>query len=284
MRGLYNNKTAFLVYQLAFLLFIVFLCLYAAGIHSMSSTTIVLLASVLIVALTGILGGLLMSLGISLVALFLLGTVLIWEAYASSTMLLSLKGLIFWMVMIIVSSFISGKLHKWTTTVMVEHQEMRDKFDELVTIDEATGFDNQKRFYFEMEEEYRRSVRTGTPFSLLLIRIKYFEEFERLYGAKETVHLVKSLSDVLWTHTRIGDRKFRVDGNTFAVILFNTGEENADYVIDKLEEKLKHQTLEDGKKAITLTVSFGVASFTQEWNDYTELIRHGFQELEQHTQ
>ena len=161
---------------------------------------------------------------------------------------------------------------------------MKTKFDELVTIDEATGFDNKKRFYLELEEEYKRSVRTGTPFTLMLIHFKYFAEYERLYGHAEKNHLVKSLSDVLWKQTRISDRKFRLEDDTFAVILFNTGADNVHVVLEKMQEQLTHHRLANGTKEVTITISFGTASFDPAMNDYSELIQLAHEELDAYTQ
>lgn len=287
MQGFYNKKRAFVVVQSFLLLFLVTLSLYVTGFDRFAQIpwmTLVLYSGVLIISLASVAGGLLLGLGISLSAMFILGSVLIWGVFVSSVEILSVKEIIIWMIAIIASSLISGVLHRWATTVVDENEDMSAKFDELVTIDEATGFDNKKRFHLEMEEEFKRSIRTGTPFTLLLIQFKYFQEYERLYGSSEFNHLVKSLSDVLWKQTRISDRKFRVEHDTFGVILFNTGEENLHYVLEKIGEQLKYHKLVDGKKEVTLTVSFGAASFKREFNDYTELIQHALQELEDYMQ
>jgi diguanylate cyclase (GGDEF)-like protein len=284
MRGFYNKKRTFFVVQSFFLLYLVTLSLYVAGFGKMPWITIVLFASVLTISLTSMIGGMLLGLGISLAAMFILGSTLIWSVFVSYVEILSVKEIIIWMVAIIASPLICGTLNRWATSIVDDNDEMTAKFDELVTIDEVTGFDNKKRFHFELEEEFKRSIRTGTPFTLLLIQFKYLQEFERLYGPKEMKHLINSLSDVLWKQTRISDRKFRVEDDIFAVILFNTGEENVHYVLDKIEEQLKYQKLANGKKEVTITVSFGAASFSSEMNDYSELIQNAFQELAAYTQ
>lgn len=284
MRGFYNKPNTFFLMQACFLLFIIALCLYVTGYKPIPWVTTTLFASVLVILLTSLMGGLLFGLGLSLAAMFLLGSVLLWNAFFSSGVTFSVQVIVIWMAAIGAAAIIGGVLHRWTTTVTSENKEMHRKFDELVTIDEATGFDNKKRFYFELEEEFKRSIRTGTPFTLLLIRFKYFAEYERLYGQAEKRHLIKSLSDVLWMQTRISDRKFRLEDDTFAVILFNTGAENVHYVLDKMEEQLKSHKLANGKKEVTITVSFGTSSFDKEFNDYSELIQLAYEELEAYIQ
>ncbi|WP_028551680.1 GGDEF domain-containing protein [Paenibacillus sp. UNC451MF] len=284
MQGFYNKQTTFFIVQTCFFLFVIALCLYVTGYKQIPWSTTLLFSSALIITLVSLLGGLLFGLGLSLAVMFLLGTVLIWNAFFAAANTLSVKEIVIWMVAIGAAAVIGGVLHRWTTTVTNENKEMNGKFDELVTIDEVTGFDNKKRFYFELEEEFKRSIRTGTPFTLFLIRCKYFAEFERLYGLEEKKFLVKSLSEVLWKQTRISDRKFRLEDDTFAVILFNTGAENVHFVLDKMEEQLRHHRLANGKKEVTITVSFGSASFDQQLNDYSELIQLAFEELDAYMQ
>ncbi|MBE1444887.1 GGDEF domain-containing protein [Paenibacillus sp. OAS669] len=284
MRGFYNKPRTFFLMQACFFLFIIALCLYVTGFKQIPWTIMTLFASALIILMTSLLGGLLFGLGLSLAAMFVLGSVLLWDAFFSSALTFSIQEIVIWMIAIGAASIIGGVLHRWATTVTNENKEMNRKFDELVTIDEATGFDNKKRFYFELEEEFRRSIRTGTPFTLLLIRFKYLAEYERLYGQEEKKYLIKSLSDVLWTQTRISDRKFRLEDDTFAVILFNTGSEKVHFVLDKMEEQMKSHKLSNGKKEVTITISFGTSSFDKEFNDYSELIQLAYEELEAYTQ
>ncbi|MCZ8523523.1 MULTISPECIES: GGDEF domain-containing protein [Paenibacillus] len=284
MRSFSNKTTQFVFIQTAFIVFLIGLCLYATGFRTIPAGTAVLFAGSLAISLSGLFGGLLLGLGISLAALFVLGTVLIWGTFVSSVEILSVQDTVVWMIAIVASSLISGTLHRWASTTVEENRVMNAKFEELVTIDEMTGFDNKKRFHFEMEEEFKRSVRTGTPFSLLFIELKYFDEFERLYGGKEAAHLVKTLSDVLWKQTRISDRKFRIEAGLFAVILFNTGEDNVHYVLKKIEDLVRHHKLANEKKEVTITVAFGSSSFSGDYTDYTELIQHASHDLEQYTQ
>ncbi len=284
MRRFSNKTTNFLLLQTALMAFFTGLCLYAAGLRTFLPSKAILVASSLVISIISLYGGLLFGLGISLVALFLLGTVLIWGTFVSSTEILSVQEIVIWMIAIVASSVISGALHHWASDTVEENRFMNSKFDQLVTIDETTGFDNKKRFHVEMEEEFKRSVRTGTPFSLLFIQLKYFNEFKRLYGGKEATHLVKTLSDVLWKQTRISDRKFRIEDDLFAVILFNTGEENVHHVLNKIEQLVRHHKLANGKKEVTITLSFGTSSFSSDYTDYSELIRHASHDLEHYTQ
>ncbi|GLI07702.1 hypothetical protein YDYSG_37320 [Paenibacillus tyrfis] len=282
MKGFYAKNQTYLFYQLLLLLLTPLVCLFAAGFPPVSWSNALLLAAVLLIGIAGTVFGLVAGLGLSLAVLFVFGSILLWKAFVSSAIFLSPGEIVIWMAAILAAPVVTGMLHKWVATTTAENQEMKDKFDQLVTIDEPTGFDNYKRFLFEMEDEFKRSRRTGAPFTLLLIQVKYFQQFQTLYGAKETLHLLQSLSSILWNHTRMTDRKFRIADDTFAVILSNTEEENADIVIGKIGSLFKTHVLANQKQAVTLSVAFGVASYNEGLGDAKELVQHANDELEQY--
>ena len=282
--GFYAKKRTFFVYQIILLLFTMFLCLYAADFSTLSSVKLVLLGCTLLIAVSGLLYGSLASLAISLIVLFVFGTILLWQVYISSTNTMQLWEIVLWMIVFPAVAVVTGTFQKWISGILAENKEMKEKFASLVTIDEITKFDNQNRFLFHMEEEFKRTQRTRSPFSLLLIKIKYFERFEQLYGEKEKNHLLRSLSTLLWNNLRITDRKFRIADDTFAVILTNTEDENTGDVVRKVESLLKHHQLANKKRDITVTLAFGVSHYQEELLDFTEMIQHAQHDLEQYVQ
>ncbi|SCW77309.1 diguanylate cyclase (GGDEF) domain-containing protein [Paenibacillus tianmuensis] len=282
MKGFYAKNQTYLFYQLLLLLLTPLACYFAFGFPPVSWNKALLLAAVLLIGIAGTVFGLVAGLGLSLAVMFVFGSILLWKAFVSSAIFLSAEEIVIWMAAILAAPVVTGMLHKRVTTMAAENQEMKEKFDHLVIIDEATGFDNYKRFLFEMEDEFKRSRRTGAPFSLLLIQVKYFEQFQKLYGAKETLHLLQSLSGTLWSQTRMSDRKFRIADDTFAVILSNTEEENADIVIGKIGGLFKTHVLANQKQTVTLNVAFGVSSYNEGLGDAKELVQNASYELEQY--
>jgi len=284
MKGIYNKSPFYFLIQVAFLLFILLLGWFAAGTPAFPPENLILLFLTLLIGLIGTAYGLLAGLGTSLAVLFLFGSVLIWQALVSTDMFLSTQNILLWMVAFLAAAVISGLLHKRVASVLDENKEMNAKFDTLVAVDEATGFDNEKRFYFSLEEEFRRSKRSGLPFTLLWVRIKFFNEFQTLYGPKETAHLLGSVANILREYTRLTDGKYRIADDTFAVILTNTVQDNASIVIGKIENLLRVHTLANKKKEVTLTVEFGVSGYRDDAEDYMELILHAHDELDQYIQ
>lgn len=289
MRGFSNKMGRFIAYQTVFLFFLLFLSWYALGLPAIPLVQAVLLGVALIIGLVGIFFGLLASLGLSLLALFLFGSLLIWGMVANWTFPLSVLEIAVWMLIFLAAAIITGLIQRLVAQTVEEHQEMVGKFDELVTIDEVTGFSNEKRLLFDLEEELSRSRRTGVPFSLMLIEVKYLDSFSQLYGRNETDYLLSSLAAILREHTRLTDRKFRLDqgdqgSGTFAVILNNSLEEGAEFVHAKLEKLMQTHILENKKKQVTLTIAFGISQYADDVSDHMELVKRAKQELDQYIQ
>lgn len=289
MMGHSNKNGRFIGYQVTFLFFILLLILFAAGFPSLPLIPAILIGWTLIISLTGILFGLLASLGLSLFSLFLFGSLLIWGMFAGWTIPLSVTDIVIWMGLFLIAAILTGLTHRLVSQTVAEHQEMVEKFDELVTIDEVTGFSNEKRLFFDLEEEFSRSRRTGIPFSLMLIEVNYLDSYFRLYGQKEGDYLLSSLAALLRNNTRLTDRKFRLDlseqvSGTFAVILSNSHEEGAEVVVQKLEKLLRVHTLENNKKQVTLTIGFGISHYAEDVSDHLEMVQRAKQELDQYIQ
>ncbi|MFS0554905.1 GGDEF domain-containing protein [Brevibacillus sp. 179-C9.3 HS] len=289
MRERFSKNGKFISYQVLFLLFIILLALFAVGMPALPLISSLLLGWTLVISLTGIIFGLLTSLGLALISLFAFGSLLIWGMFASWTISFSFSGIVVWMGLFLGAAVLTGLIHRLVSQTVAEHQEMVGKFDELVTIDEVTGFSNEKRLLFDLEEECSRSRRTGIPFSLMLIEVLYLDSFYRLYGPKEGDYLLSSLSSLIRNNTRLTDRKFRLDrgeqgSGTFAVILSNSHEEGAEVVVKKIEKLLSVHNLENDKKQVTLTIGFGISHYAEDVSDHLEMVQRAKQELEQYIQ
>ncbi|GAA4721934.1 GGDEF domain-containing protein [Brevibacillus fulvus] len=284
MKGFFIKNRIYLYYQLGLFFFTVVVCLSLVPVESISSVNLILLVTTLVLCIIGMLCGLLVGLGSALLALFLFGSLLVFSDFFSLPFQLSVKEIILWMMAFIAAASLTGLLHRVLTGILEENREMKQKFADFVTIDEWTGFDNEKRFYYDMEEEFNRSRRTGVPFSLLIVEILYYDQYLVLYGEKETAHLMKEMAEKLRSKTRITDRKFRIGDGSFAILLCNCNAENGELVIRKVEQLLKRHTLETKRKQVELTISFGLAEYREEYSEYMEMVEHARKELNDYVQ
>ncbi|MBA3520186.1 MAG: diguanylate cyclase [Rhizobiales bacterium] len=91
---------------------------------------------------------------------------------------------------------------------------------ELASTDGLTGVANRRRFDEEIEAEWQRAVRDGTPLSVLIADVDHFKKFNDRYGHLEGDECLKQVANVLkGAARRAGDLAGRTGGEEFAVLL-----------------------------------------------------------------
>ena len=146
-----------------------------------------------------------------------------------------------------------------------------DKLEELATTDALTGLKNRRKFDIEIDVEWRRAARQGSPIALLMIDADHFKAFNDTYGHQAgdqvLVGIAICISDSV---RRASDCTARFGGEEFAVLLPG----NAAMDALKVAESIRAKVLQWCEGETTTTVSIGVASMTpaagQDWGDLVE--------------
>ncbi len=150
----------------------------------------------------------------------------------------------------------------------------RIKEQEAIT-DPLTGAYNYRFFASQIEREIERSARHKKPFSLAMIDIDNFKQYNDTYGHVSGDKVLKLVAEALVRNTRKSDIVARYGGDEFLIILPEMGKDNARTVAEKLckiIEKTKfprHRT----KKRVNLTISLGIASFPDDGNNERVLLK-----------
>ncbi len=240
--------------------------------------------AVIALMVIGVWKGVLLSLGISLLMIFALGSYMLGIELFTDTSQpeISITHMIIWQVALIVASYTSGIFHTQKGTIIKQYQFWAKRYNELVTIDPNTGFDNEKRFYFELNEEFKRATRYEQQFTLLLIKIKNWNEFEKLYGPDESTHILRAFAANISQATRASDSRFRVFDDTFALILPETDAEGTETVMKKISTENEAYALKNKDRYISLTFGFGYTLYSKQLDDYMRMFNHALDELNQH--
>ena len=137
--------------------------------------------------------------------------------------------------------------------------EAEDKLEELATTDALTGLKNRRKFDLEIDTEWRRAARTGTPVAVLMIDADHFKAYNDTWGHQAgdqvLVGIAICISDSV---RRAGDCPARYGGEEFAVLLPGLSALEAFTVAEIIRRKVE-QWAEDPD---VTTVSVGVASMT----------------------
>jgi diguanylate cyclase (GGDEF)-like protein len=141
------------------------------------------------------------------------------------------------------------------------HREQVRQY-EMVISDEMTGVRNYHYLRIRMGEELARARRYGKELSLVLVDVDEFIEFTDRHSTAVGDAVLKELAQILLDGQRSIDVVARWGGAEFAVLLPETGRENARSTAERLRQRVAEHTFfaaSSGPHAIT--VSCGVATF-----------------------
>lgn len=140
-----------------------------------------------------------------------------------------------------------------------EQRRIQSILENLATRDSLTNLYNRRHFLASAEHEWKRALRYGHPFSVLMLDLDDFKLINDRYGhatGDQALIVVAGLVQGALRKTEIAGR---YGGDEFAVILPETPAEKGLIVGTRIHSKVTAQSIKTGKGFINLTVSIGVA-------------------------
>jgi len=138
-------------------------------------------------------------------------------------------------------------------------QRLQDEINEQARHDTLTGAYNRRAFDEFASREWSRTVRHGSPFSILTVDIDYFKNFNdqhgHLIGDATLVQVSKSAQAVL----RSNDVWCRYGGEEFVALLPNTSIDQAGTVAERLRSSVEKTVISTPSGSLNVSVSIGVA-------------------------
>lgn len=158
--------------------------------------------------------------------------------------------------------------------IAIDNARNYQRISELVITDDLTGLHNARHFHELLEYEIERARRYGSQVSLLFFDLDHFKEVNDTYGHLVGSRMISEVGHLIRTNIRSSDRGARYGGDEYVVVLPNTGKSGAVAVAVKMLDRLHSKKFfSDSGTDISITASFGVATFPDDAVDKTELIR-----------
>ncbi len=165
--------------------------------------------------------------------------------------------------------------------------------------DELTGLYNRRYFYHRLQGEIERCRRYGRRFSLVMIDVDKFKNFNDRYGHVEGDHLLSALADVFTSTLRGSDAmptyeldiSCRYGGEEFAIILPETESETGVDVAERIRERvitkaavaaaerIRTEVASMSIKGRSITISLGVSTYPVHGEDADALVRRADEAL-----
>jgi diguanylate cyclase (GGDEF)-like protein len=134
---------------------------------------------------------------------------------------------------------------------------------EVTTRDSLTGLYNRWYVLEKIESEMNRSVRHGSPVSLLMIDIDHFKRVNDSYGHAVGDQVLQSVGRTLRESCRVYDVPGRYGGEEFCVVLPETRLGNTPVVAERIRTRLEETPTMVGDLSIIVTASIGAAGVDQ---------------------
>ncbi len=169
-----------------------------------------------------------------------------------------------------------------TVAIIYENMQLFDRLRYLYKIkseeairDGLTNLYNYRFFIRELNKEVARTKRYQTPFSLMMIDIDYFKEYNDLHGHVEGDNVLRSISRLLELNTRQTDVVARYGGEEFVIILPGITKKEAVPLAEKLRNLVKVYPFPDKVHRVPcrLTISIGISSCPEDSTDHVELVK-----------
>ena len=146
-----------------------------------------------------------------------------------------------------------------TTTLSALKQSLLEAHH-LSCRDPLTNALNKRGFVELAEREIYRTTRSGHALTIAFLDVDNFKTINDTFGHSAGDRLLTSIVESLRLHTRKSDLIGRVGGDEFAILLPDTGQDDARVIVSKNREMLMEEA---GKLNFPVTFSFGVLTCIQ---------------------
>lgn len=139
--------------------------------------------------------------------------------------------------------------------------------------DYLTGVSNRGYFMAQTELELSRAIRYGNPLSLFMLDIDFFKQINDSHGHKIGDVVLRVLTELTRQTLREIDVIGRVGGEEFAILLPETGNEEALEAAERLKNVIANKKIPlEGGLPLKFTVSIGVASLVSRTDNIDVLL------------
>ena len=143
----------------------------------------------------------------------------------------------------------------------------------LATVDGLTGVMN-KRMFTEMTSKYIEAAhRTDHPLAILYLDLDYFKKVNDQHGHQVGDIMLIKFTDVVGKCLRKSDLLGRIGGEEFAVVLFETGLEDAVEVAEKIRSKVHESTYQYDEKLVEVSTSIGVSQMESKTDSMEDILQ-----------
>ena len=162
---------------------------------------------------------------------------------------------------------------------ITERKKMQDKLQVMATTDSLTGLNNRFQFMILGRLRFETARRSKRPLAVVMFDIDHFKRVNDTFGHDAGDLALKCFSRIALETFRSSDVLGRLGGEEFAVIMTNTSGEQALMAMERFREAIEKNTMTHEGKTFSITVSSGIALFTNTGLSLEMLLKQADQAL-----
>ena len=171
-----------------------------------------------------------------------------------------------WILILFISGLTIPYIGGFFKTLSDNFSQLNENFSKFMVFDPLTGFKNERAFYDDLLINMENYRRYNFGFSIMIINIRYIEDFQNMYGTEKTKLLLNYVSQKIESALRLSDLKYTISLGKFTLILPNTSKENSLIIRDRIKtsDDLSSLNLHIGSstKSFKLEYQLGIVEFT----------------------
>ena len=153
-----------------------------------------------------------------------------------------------------------GQLKRWQRLISL--RQSKDQLQKMALTDPLTGLGNRATFDMSLKQAAARTMRSATPFSLLLIDLDHFKIINDRFGHQAGDNILRHVAEAIRASARDADVCCRYGGEEFAVILPDTKAQNAQVLAERIHRQIARASRKLHHHR-PVTVSIGISSANQ---------------------
>lgn len=143
----------------------------------------------------------------------------------------------------------------------------------MSVLDGLTGLYNRRQFEIGLEQEFNRTKRHPSDFSLAILDIDFFKKVNDTYGHQYGDYVLKTVADLMKATFRKTDLLYRYGGEELIMIMPETNLEGAIIPVQRLRRSVEEYDFDYNGVKSKVTVSIGLTMNHQDLNSPAEILK-----------
>jgi len=158
-------------------------------------------------------------------------------------------------------------------SVALDNAMLYKRLIDLAITDSLTGTYVHKYFIEKIENEITRAAKTNGYFSVVIMDIDYFKEYNDKYGHIAGDIVLRHIASLLKKLSSGGDIVARYGGEEFAVLLLNKDMKQAEEFCETIRKTVEKSPIILRRQETFVTVSIGISVYKADGEHVDDLVR-----------